>query len=38
LVIASGTETWSSYKNANKTMLENRFNTLVDKFVEMENQ
>jgi hypothetical protein len=38
LVIASGTETWSSYKNANKTMLENRFNTLVETFLAMEGQ
>ena len=38
LVIASSTETWSSYKNANKTMLENRFNTLVETFLALEGQ
>ena len=38
LVIASTTETWSSYKNANKTMLENRFNTLVEGFLKLEGQ
>ena len=38
IIHAGGPETWSSYKNSHKEFLENRFQTLVDKFLEMENQ
>jgi hypothetical protein len=38
IIHAGGPETWASYKNANKTFLENHFQTIVDKFMEMEKQ
>ena len=38
IIQAGGPETWASYKNSNKEFLENRFQALVDKFIEMENQ
>lgn len=38
IIHAGGPDTWSSYKNENKEFLENRFQVLVDKLIEMEKQ